>query len=176
MYKVSSSWCESMRILLLNGPNLNLLGMREPDVYGKTTLAELESALCRMAADEGAELVCFQSNVEGELVDALQCAAGVKRPLKVAAPLGECAACIFNPGGYTHTSVALRDAIGGLDLPVYEVHISNIMKREGFRHRSMIGPVAAGSIIGFGLAGYALALRAAIDFCDKGLTFPVERE
>lgn len=165
-----------MRILLLNGPNLNLLGTREPEVYGRTTLAELESALVRMAADEGVELECFQSNVEGELIDALQRAGGAKPPLEEAPPSGECAACVFNPGGYTHTSVALRDAIGGLDLPVYEVHISNVLKREGFRHRSMIGPVAAGSVIGFGLAGYALALRAAVDACVKGLTFPAEGE
>lgn len=165
---------EHMRILLLNGPNLNLLGTREPEVYGKTTLSELEAALARMAADEGVDLECFQSNVEGELVDALQRAGGAKPPRKNAAPSGECAACIFNPGGYTHTSVALRDAIGGLELPVYEVHISNVLKREDFRHRSMIGPVAAGSVVGFGLAGYALALRAAIDACVKGLTFPPE--
>ena len=165
-----------MRILLLNGPNLNLLGTREPEVYGKTTLAELEEALARMAADEGVDLECFQSNVEGELVDALQRAGGAKPPLQDAAPSGECVACVFNPGGYTHTSVALRDAIGGLELPVYEVHISNVMKREDFRHRSMIGPVGAGSVIGFGLAGYALALRAAINFHVKGLTFPLEEE
>ncbi|MDE0331124.1 MAG: type II 3-dehydroquinate dehydratase [Nitrospinae bacterium] len=165
-----------MRILLLNGPNLNLLGMREPEVYGETTLAELESALAGMAADEGAEIECFQSNVEGELIDALQRAAGVKPPLRGIAPSGECAACIFNPGGYTHTSVALRDAIGGLELPVYEVHISNVLKREGFRHRSLIGPVAAGSVIGFGMVGYALALRAAINIHVKGLTFPLEEE
>ena len=165
-----------MRILLLNGPNLNLLGTREPEVYGKTTLAELEVALARMSADGGAELECLQSNVEGELVDALQRAGGAKPPRKDAAPSGECVACVFNPGGYTHTSVALRDAIGGLELPVYEVHISNVMKREDFRHRSMIGPVAAGSVIGFGLAGYALALRAAINLHVKGLTFPLEEE
>ena len=165
-----------MRILLLNGPNLNLLGSREPEVYGKTTLAELEASLARMAADEGVDLECFQSNVEGELVDALQRAGGAKPPLPDAIPSGECAACIFNPGGYTHTSVALRDAIGGLELPVYEVHISNVLKREGFRHRSMIGPVAAGSIVGFGLTGYALALRAAIDARVKGTTFPVEEQ
>ena len=172
----ASSLSEHMRILLLNGPNLNLLGRREPDVYGETTLAELEAALARMAADEGADLECYQSNVEGELIDALQRAAGVKPPLADVAPSGECVACIFNPGGYTHTSVALRDAIGGLDLPVYEVHISNVMKREDFRHRSMIGPVAAGSVVGFGMAGYALALRAAVDSHVKGLTFPLEEE
>ena len=167
---------EYMRILLLNGPNLNLLGKREPEVYGKTTLVELEAALVRMAADEGVDLECFQSNVEGELIDALQRAGGAKRPLMDVAPSGECAACLFNPGGYTHTSVALRDAIGGLEIPVYEVHISNVLKREDFRHRSLIGPVAAGSIIGYGLEGYALALRAAIDRHVKARTFPPEEE
>ena len=165
-----------MKILLLNGPNLNLLGIREPEVYGKTTLAELEAALAEMAADEGVELECFQSNVEGELVDALQRAGGAKPLLQDAAPSGKCVACIFNPGGYTHTSVALRDAIGGLALPVYEVHISNVLKREDFRHRSLVGPVVAGSVIGFGLVGYTLALRAAINLHVKGLTFPREEE
>ena len=163
-----------MRILLLNGPNLNLLGKREPEVYGKTTLAELEAALTRMAGDEGVDLECLQSNVEGELIDALQRAGGAKPPRADVAPSGECAACIFNPGGYTHTSVALRDAVGGLEVPVYEVHISNVLKREDFRHRSMIGPVAAGSIIGYGLEGYALALQAAIDRHVKALKFPPE--
>ncbi len=163
-----------MRMLLLNGPNLNLLGKREPEVYGETTLAQLEAALVRMAADEGVTLECRQSNVEGELIDALQCAGGARPPQAGAAPSGECAACIFNPGGYTHTSVALRDAVGGLEVPVYEVHISNVLKREDFRHRSMIGPVAAGTIIGYGLEGYALALRAAVDRHVKALRFPPE--
>lgn len=165
---------ESVRILLLNGPNLNLLGKREPEVYGETTLAELEAALTRMAGAEGVDLECCQSNVEGELIDALQRAGGAKARQAGAAPSGECVACVFNPGGYTHTSVALRDAIGGLNMPVYEVHVSNVLKREDFRHRSMIGPVAAGTIIGYGLEGYALALRAAIDRHVKALKFPPE--
>ncbi len=156
----------------MNGPNLNLLGTREPEVYGSATLADLEGALRAIAKSEGAELECFQSNVEGELVDALHRAAGVKPPEPGLAPSGECAACIFNPGAYTHTSVALRDAIGGLGLPVYEVHISNVLTRENFRHESMIGPVAAGTIIGMGLYGYAAALRAAIDRNVKNLPFP----
>jgi len=161
-----------VRILLLNGPNLNLLGTREPGIYGKATLADLEEALRAQARAEGVELETLQSNVEGELVDALQRAAGAKPPAPGAVPSGPCAACIFNPGGYTHTSVALRDAIAGLELPVYEVHVSNVLSREEFRHRSMIGPVAAGSIIGLGLRGYALALRAAIDRHVKGEGFP----
>ena len=156
----------------MNGPNLNLLGAREPEIYGSATLADLEEALQAIARAEGAELECFQSNIEGELVDALQRAAGVRPPEPDRAPTGKCAACVFNPGGYTHTSVALRDAIGGLDLPVYEVHISNVLTREEFRHESMIGPVAAGSIIGLGLYGYAAALRAAIDRDVKNLVFP----
>jgi len=161
-----------VRILLLNGPNLNLLGAREPERYGRVSLAALEDALRDLARSEGVELDCLQSNVEGELVDALQRAGGAKPPEPGRLPGGKCVACVFNPGGYTHTSVALRDAIAGLDLPVYEVHITNVLSREDFRHRSMIGPVAAGSIIGFGLRGYALALRAAIDRHVKGRDFP----
>ena len=164
-----------MRILLLNGPNLNLLGTREPEKYGRISLARLEEALRAQAKGEGVELDCLQSNVEGELVDALQRAAGMKPPEPGRAPGGKCAACIFNPGGYTHTSVALRDAVAGTGLPVYEVHVTNVLSREDFRHRSMIGPVAAGSIIGFGLQGYALALQAAIDRHVKGLSFPPEK-
>ncbi len=161
-----------MRILLLNGPNLNLLGKREPEVYGKISLRELEEALAEMARAEGIELDCFQSNVEGELVDAIQRAAGAKPIDSNLLPAEKCAACIFNPGGYTHTSIALRDAVGGVDLPVYEVHISNVLSREEFRHVSMIGPVAAGTLIGFGLRGYALALQAAIEAHVKHLRFP----
>ncbi|MBI2177555.1 MAG: 3-dehydroquinate dehydratase, partial [Candidatus Tectomicrobia bacterium] len=134
-----------MRILLLNGPNLNLLGAREPEKYGLTSLACLEEALRAQAKAEGVELDCLQSNIEGELVDALQRAAGLKPLDPGRAPAGKCAACIFNPGGYTHTSVVLRDAVAGTGLPVYEVHVTNVLSREDFRHRSMIGPVAAGS-------------------------------
>jgi 3-dehydroquinate dehydratase-2 len=156
----------------LNGANLNLLGVREPEIYGSTTLADLEAALGDTARAEGVELDCFQSNVEGELVDALQRAGGAMPPEPGKMPEDRCAACIFNPGGYTHTSVVLRDAIGGLDLPVYEVHITNVLTREEFRHLSMIGPVAAGSFIGLGLYGYLSALRAAIDKNVKGKGFP----
>jgi len=141
-------------------------------VYGGTTLAELEGALRSFAKEQGVDLDCFQSNVEGELVNALQRASGVKAPEPGLLPRGECAACIFNPGGYTHTSVVLRDAIGGIKLPVYEVHISNVLAREDFRHRSIIGPVVAGSFIGLGLYGYLSALRAAIDREVKETGFP----
>ena len=149
-----------MRILLLNGPNLNLLGTREPDIYGQTTLADLEEALNAMAKSEGIDLDCFQSNVEGELVDALHRAAGVKPLDPNIPPAGKCVACVFNPGGYTHTSVALRDAIGGLDFPVYEVHISNVLTREEFRHESMISDIATAQLTGFGADGYIMALNA----------------
>mgnify|MGYP000014689841 FL=1 len=163
---------DELRILLLNGANLNLLGTREPEIYGDTTLADLEASLAVVARAEGVELDCFQSNVEGELVDALQRAGGALAPEQGKPPAGRCAACIFNPGGYTHTSVVLRDAIGGLDLPVYEVHISNVLTREEFHHLSMIGPVSAGSFIGLGNYGYLSALRAAIDKNVKGEEFP----
>ena len=163
---------DELRILLLNGANLNLLGTREPEIYGDTTLADLEASLAVVARAEGVELDCFQSNVEGELVDALQRAGGALAPEQGKPPAGRCAACIFNPGGYTHTSVVLRDAIGGLDLPVYEVHISHVLTREEFRHLSMIGPVSAGSFIGLGNYGYLSALRAAIDKNVKGEEFP----
>ncbi|MEK6711009.1 MAG: type II 3-dehydroquinate dehydratase [Nitrospinota bacterium] len=163
-----------MRILLLNGPNLNLLGQREPEKYGNVSLARLEEALRAQARTVGVELDCLQSNVEGELVDALQRAAGMKPAEPGRAPGGKCVACIFNPGGYTHTSVALRDAVAGIGIPVYEVHVTNVLSREDFRHRSMIGPAAVGSIIGFGLQGYAMALRVAIDRHVKGMKFPPE--
>jgi len=164
-----------VRILLLNGPNLNLLGAREPEKYGQIPLARLEEALRAQAKAEGVGLDCLQSNIEGELVDALQRAAGMKPLDPGRAPAGKCTACVFNPGGYTHTSVALRDAIAGTGLPVYEVHITNVLNREDFRHRSLIGPVAAGSIIGLGLQGYSLALQAAIDRHVKGAAFPPEK-
>ena len=126
-----------MKILLLNGANLNLLGTREPEIYGGTTLLELEEALREIARAEGAELECYQSNVEGELVNAIQRAAGALSPDPKLPPGGKCAACVFNPGGFTHTSVVLRDAVGGVDLPVYEVHISNVLTREDFRHQCL---------------------------------------
>jgi len=140
-----------LKILVLNGPNLNLLGTREPAVYGHTTLADVE-ALCRAAAAEhGAQAECRQSNHEGQLIDWIH-AAGV------AHRAGELAGVVFNAGAYTHTSVALHDAIKGAGVPVVEVHISNVHAREAFRHHSYLSPVAAGIVVGFGVDGYALAI------------------
>ena len=135
-------------VLLLNGPNLNLLGTREPEVYGHTTLAEIE-ATCRVRAGElGLELDCRQSNHEGRLVDWIQEASGKDD------------AIILNPGSYSHTSVAIPDALKAVGLPVVEIHLSNIHKREPFRQKSYVSAVAEGVICGFGPLGYVLALEA----------------
>ena len=134
-------------VYVLNGPNLNLLGTREPKTYGRATLREVEK-LCREAARRHKlEVECRQSNHEGEIVDLIHEAAAKKA-----------AGIIINAGGYTHTSVAIRDAIAAVSLPVIEVHISNIFARESFRHHSHIAAVAKASLCGFGVAGYALAL------------------
>jgi len=135
------------RILLINGPNLNLLGTREPEVYGHTTLRDIENALMAQAEAAGAALLCFQSNHEGALVDRLHQAhtEGV-------------AWVIINPGAYTHTSIALRDALAGTALPFIEVHISNVHAREDFRRHSYLSDIARGSIVGLGVSGYRLAL------------------
>ena len=140
------------KILVLNGPNLNLLGQREPGVYGAATLADVET-LCRdTAAKLGFEIDFRQSNHEGVLIDALQEAGrGVKS--------GEVLGVVFNPGAYTHTSVALHDAIKGAEVPVIETHISNVHARESFRHHSYISPAAAGIVVGFGVDGYAIAIE-----------------
>jgi 3-dehydroquinate dehydratase-2 len=137
------------KLLLLNGPNLNLLGTREPEVYGSTTLDTLERDAEAQAKSAGATLACFQSNHEGQLIDRIHAARseGVE-------------AIVINPGGFTHTSVALRDALAGVAIPFIEVHISNIHRRESFRHHSYLSELAAGVICGFGVEGY----RHAIDF------------
>ncbi|HEX6594423.1 MAG TPA: type II 3-dehydroquinate dehydratase [Bacillota bacterium] len=136
------------RLLLLNGPNLNLLGQRERDIYGVTTLNDIERDLTDFVQQFGFELDCFQSNHEGELVDYIHNANKKYRGI------------IFNPAAYTHTSIALRDAIQAIDTPVVEVHISNIQSRDSFRHQSMLAPVCDGQIIGFGVKGYRLAALA----------------
>ena len=143
-------------ILLLNGPNLNLLGTREPGVYGSATLADVETRFTEQATSQGFQAECFQSNHEGALIDQIH-AAGKRFAA------GELLGLVFNPGAFTHTSVALFDAIQGVQpLPVIEIHISNVHAREAFRHHSYISPAAAGIIVGFGVDGYRLALDALI--------------
>jgi 3-dehydroquinate dehydratase-2 len=137
------------KILLINGPNLNLLGTREPELYGATTLADIEQRLAALAAELGHEFVALQSNAEAELVDAVQAAAGNTDFV------------LINPGAFTHTSVALRDALLGVAIPFIEIHISNIHAREEFRRQSYFSDVAAGIIAGLGPQGYELALQAA---------------
>ena len=140
------------KLLLLNGPNLNLLGTREPEVYGASTLADVEQAARAQATAAGATLSCFQSNHEGALIDRIHAARGEGVD-----------AIIINPGGLTHTSVALRDALAGVAIPFVEVHISNIYQRESFRHHSFLSAIALGTICGLGIEGY----RFAIDFIVK---------
>jgi len=137
-----------MRILLLNGPNLNTLGSREPEIYGSATLADIQRAVTDRAAGLGADVRAFQANSEGDLIDWLQREAGTADAL------------IINAGAYTHTSLALRDAVAACDLPVIEVHLSNVWKREEFRHESLLSPLASGVIVGLGAQGYVLAVDA----------------
>ena len=139
-------------VLVLNGPNLNLLGTRKPEVYGRTSLADVE-AMCREEAGGlGLEVIFRQSNHEGQLIDWIhECGRAVKA--------GESIGAVFNPGAYTHTSVALHDAIEGAEVPVIECHISNVHRREEFRHHSYISPVARGIVVGFGVQGYVLAIQ-----------------
>ncbi len=140
-----------MKILVLHGPNLNLLGKREPAVYGSRTLDELNRDLINLAERLGVEITCRQSNHEGELIDILHHAAV------------EFAAVVFNPGAYSHYSFALHDAVLSIEIPTVEVHLSNIYAREDFRNHSVIAPAAAGQISGLGVSGYFLALRAAVE-------------
>ena len=140
-----------MRILVLHGPNLNLLGTREPQLYGHDTLAQIDTDLARIATEAGAELQSQQSNHEGVLIDRIH-----------AARLDGTRFIIINPGGLTHTSVALRDALAGVALPFIEVHISNVHKREPFRHHSYLSEIATGVIVGLGVNGYRLALSHAL--------------
>ena len=144
------------RILVLHGPNLNLLGTREPDVYGRTTLADIHVMMEARAHADGVQIESFQSNSEGGLIDRVQ-AAGVEGIEFI----------IINPAGYTHTSVALRDALAAVQIPFIEVHLSNIHAREAFRHHSYFSELAVGVICGLGAQGYALALEAALNRIRK---------
>ena len=140
-----------MRLLLLHGPNLNKLGTREPDIYGTSTLADVERLVTERATAAGAEVHAFQANGEGELIDWLQ------REQSAADGL------IINAGAYTHYSIALRDAVSGCGLPAIEIHISNVYRREAFRHESLLSPVCNGTIVGLGVYGYALAVDALLN-------------
>lgn len=143
-----------MKILILHGPNLNLLGTREPDVYGSMTLDDINKKMVDLGKELGVEVTCLQSNHEGALIDALHdartWAAGV----------------VFNPGGYTHTSIALRDAVSAIQIPVVEVHLSNVYAREEFRHTSLVSAVCKGKVSGFGWRSYELGLRGLIDIIN----------
>lgn len=137
-------------LLLINGPNLNLLGSREPGVYGTTDLAELERRLTELAGELGHDLQCFQSNAEHEIVDRIQQAAKTGTEF-----------ILLNPGAFTHTSIAMRDALLAVSIPFIEIHLSNVFAREDFRHNSYFSDIAAGCLFGLGALGYELALKAA---------------
>lgn len=139
-----------VRVLVIHGPNLNLLGTRAPEVYGTITLAEIDAELAARAGARNAEIECVQLSGEGDIVDAIHAARGRRD------------AIVINPAGYSHTSVAIRDAVEAVELPVIEVHLSNIHAREAFRHRSLIAPVCVGQISGFGARSYYLGLDAAL--------------
>ena len=141
------------KILILNGPNLNLLGTREPQVYGHTTLADVETQMAKLASERGVDAECFQSNHEGALIDRIH-----------AARAQGVAYIMINPGGLTHTSVALRDALAGVAIPFIEVHISNVHKREEFRHHSYLSGIAEAVLCGFDTSGYSMAMHF---ICDK---------
>ncbi len=145
-----------MRIVVVNGPNLNLLGRRQPEVYGTTTLAQIEERLAARARELGAEVACYQTNHEGEMVDIIQ-------------REGErCQGFIVNPGALTHYSYAVRDALEAVGRPVVEVHLSNIHAREGFRRRSVVAPIALGQVSGLGWRGYLAALEALVGILREG--------
>ena len=143
------------KILVLNGPNLNLLGTREPEQYGRDTLTDVERLCAEAGAKHGVEIECRQSNHEGVLIDWIH-----EAGREVAA--GNMLGVVMNPGAYTHTSIALHDAIKGASVPLIELHISNVHAREEFRHRSYISPAARGIIVGLGVKGYALAIAALV--------------
>ena len=138
------------KILVIHGPNLNMLGQREPEIYGDQSLDEINAQLLKLGEKLGMEIETYQSNHEGEIVDRIQLA------------VGSCDGILINPAAYTHTSIAIRDALSLLDIPVIEIHLSNIYKREPFRHKSLIADIAAARISGFGAQGYLLALQGLV--------------
>ena len=144
-----------MKLLIINGPNLNMLGVREPEKYGNTTLADIEKELLTYSLGLGIEIETYQSNIEGEIIDKIQQA------------LGSFDGIVINPGGYTHTSVAIRDAISSVNLPSVEVHMTNIHAREEFRQKSLIAPVCIGQISGFGQNVYKLGIKALSEYLKK---------
>ena len=144
------------KVLVIHGPNLNLLGKREPEVYGRLTMEDINAMLAEAAAKAGVEVAVRQSNHEGDIVDMIQAAQG------------DCHAIVINPGAFTHTSIAIRDAIAGVGIPTVEVHLSNIHQREEFRRRSYVAGVAVGQISGFGADSYLLGLRAAMKLAQAG--------
>ncbi len=144
------------KVMVIHGPNLNMLGKREPDIYGKDTLEEINSKLKKLGEKLGIDVDTFQSNYEGAIVEKIHETSGKYKGL------------IINPAAYTHTSIAIRDALLLLDIPVIEVHLSNIYKREPFRHKSMIADVVTAQIAGFGVQGYIMALEAIIPFFSDG--------
>lgn len=144
-----------MKILIINGPNLNMLGTREPEIYGSFSYADLEKELYAYSFEIGIDIEIFQSNSEGEIIE------------KIQKSIGEMDGILINPAGYTHTSVSIRDAFSSVNLPCVEVHLSNVYKREEFRHKSLIAPVCIGQITGFGKNSYKLGLKAILDFINK---------
>ncbi len=144
-----------MKLLIINGPNLNMLGMREPEKYGMTTLADIEKELYAYSFELGVDIETFQNNCEGAIIDRIQ------------QTIGNFDGILINAGGYTHTSVAIRDAISSVNLPTVEVHMTNIHAREEFRHKSLIAPVCIGQIVGFGKESYKLGLKALCDYLKK---------
>ena len=146
-----------MKILIINGPNINLLGTREPEIYGALTMDNINDSLFDYAKTLGVEIETFQSNIEGEIVD------------KIQQSKKDCAGIVINPAAYTHTSVAIRDAIAAVNMPAVEVHISNIHSREEFRKNSFIAPVCIGQISGFGADSYRLGLKGLVDFLNNNI-------
>ena len=143
------------KILVIHGPNLNMLGQREPEIYGNQSLEQINDQLLKLGQDLGLAIETFQSNHEGEIVTRIQQA------------FGSCDGILINPAAYTHSSIALRDALSLMDIPVVEIHLSNINKRESFRHKSLIADIAAARIAGFGARGYLLALQGLADLIEQ---------